>query len=186
MSITTVLSTRALSTGRRAPTGRWPGILEIEDMTDYNLGVTTNVGMIQGGTAVNVVPRECTVEVDLRVVTEADGTYTNAILDRKAHDPDVEIVITGGMNRPPFERNAGINALFEHARQCAAEIGLDLESTIVTGGGSDGNVTAAMGVPTLDGLGADGAGAHTLDEHILASSLAPRAKMWVRMLETLS
>ena len=162
-------------------------ILEIEAMTDYERGVTTNVGLISGGTAVNVVPRECSVEVDLRVVTEEDGeVFTAAILDRKAQDPDVEINVTGGMNRPPFERNEGINALFEHARQCAAEIGLELESTIVTGGGSDGNFTAAMGVPTLDGLGADGAGAHTLEEHILISSLAPRTKMWVRMLETLS
>ena len=75
--------------------------------------------------------------------------------------------------------------LFEHAKACAAEAGFELEATETTGGGSDGNFTAALGVPTLDGLGADGEGAHTLDEKIYFSSLEPRAKMWARLLETL-
>jgi glutamate carboxypeptidase len=76
-------------------------------------------------------------------------------------------------------------ALFEHARRCAADVGFELEAVPMTGGGSDGNFTAALGVPTLDGLGADGMGAHTHDEQIYISSLEPRARMWVRLFETL-
>ena len=76
-------------------------------------------------------------------------------------------------------------ALFEHARACAADVGFALEAVPMTGGGSDGNFTAALGVPTLDGLGADGKGAHTLEEQIYISSLEPRARMWVRLFETL-
>ena len=94
--------------------------------------------------------------------------------------------MTGGINRPPYDKNAGIAALFEHARACAAEIGFVLEDTPLTGGVSDGNFPAALGIPTLDGLGADGRGAHALDEQIAFSSLVPRAQLLVRLLETLS
>lgn len=161
-------------------------ILAIEGLTDYARGITTNVGMISGGTAVNVVPRDCVAEIDLRVLSKEDGEeLTATILGVKAHDPDVTVEITGGMNRPPFQATEESMKLFEHAKACAAEAGLDLEATETTGGGSDGNFTAALGVPTLDGLGADGAGAHTLEEKIFFSSLEPRAKMWARMLETL-
>jgi glutamate carboxypeptidase len=110
---------------------------------------------------------------------------TAKMLALKAQNPDVTVEVTGGMNRPPFEATPESLKLFEHARKCAAEAGLELEATVTTGGGSDGNFTAALGVPTLDGLGADGAGAHTLEEKIYFSSLEPRAKMWVRLLETL-
>ena len=88
------------------------------------------------------------------------------------------------MNRPPYEKDAGIEALYQHARVLAAEIGFDLED-MKTGGGSDGNFTAALGIPTLDGLGVDGHGAHQLDEHMYYSSLEPRTKLLVRLLETL-
>lgn len=88
------------------------------------------------------------------------------------------------MNRPPYEKDEGIAALYEHARALAAEIGFELED-MATGGGSDGNFTAALGIPTLDGLGADGHGPHTLDETIYFSSLAPMTKLWVRLFETL-
>ena len=158
-------------------------ILEIEGYTDYERGVTTNVGLVQAGTGVNVVPRDATAEIDLRVVTAADGeAMTARILDRVARDPDVTVVATGGMNRPPYERSPAIEALFEQARALAGKGGLDLVSTPLTGGGSDGNFTAAIGVPTLDGLGADGKGAHTLHEQIYVSSLEPRARMWVELL----
>ena len=161
-------------------------ILEIEGFTDYERGVTTNVGLVSAGTGVNVVPRVATAEIDLRVVNAADGEEITAkILDRKPRDPDVSIEITGGMNRPPFELNDANWGLFELAKEVVAESGLVLESTALTGGGSDGNFTAALGVPTLDGLGADGEGAHTLHEQVYISSLVPRAKMWVRLLEGL-
>jgi len=161
-------------------------ILALEAMTDYARGVTVNVGQITGGTAVNVVPRECSIEIDLRVVSVEDGEEMCArILGLTANDPDVELTVSGGMNRPPYEQTEQGMALFEQARVCAAEIGLDLHATPLTGGGSDGNFTAALGVPTLDGLGADGIGAHTHHEQIYFSSLEPRARMWVRLLETL-
>jgi len=162
-------------------------ILEIEGFTDYARGVTTNVGLVTAGTGVNVVPREAKCEIDLRVVTAADGEeFTAKILDRTPRDPDVEVRIEGGMNRPPYERTDDNWALFETAKALVADTGLELESTALTGGGSDGNFTAALGVPTLDGLGADGKGAHTLHEQVYISSLVPRAKMWVRLLEGLT
>ncbi len=160
-------------------------ILDIEALTDHDLGVTTNVGLIHGGTGVNVVPGECVAEVDLRVPTaELASEYSDKILGLSAYDTDVSLVIEGGMNRPPYKKDAGIAALYEHARALAAEIGFELED-MATGGGSDGNFTAALGIPTLDGLGADGHGPHTLDETIYFSSLAPMTKLWVRLFETL-
>jgi len=110
--------------------------------------------------------------------------YVNKILNLKPYNPDVTLEISGGLNRPPYKKDAGITALFEHARGLAAEIGFDLQDT-ATGGGSDGNFTAALGIPTLDGLGADGHGAHTLDETIYFSSIEPMTKLWVRLFETL-
>ncbi len=161
-------------------------IVDIEAMTDYGKGLTLNVGLIQGGTAINVVPRECTIEVDIRVVNQADGdAIVEKLLALKPYDPDVTLEVTGGMNRPPFDMNDQTRALFDLAREASLEHGLDLQYTTMTGGGSDGNFTGAMGVPTLDGLGADGAGAHTLFEHILVSSLAPRARTWVKLFERL-
>jgi glutamate carboxypeptidase len=162
-------------------------ILDIEAMTDYERGVTTNVGLISGGTGVNVVPRDAAAEIDMRVETAEDGAlYCERMLAITAYDPDVTLEITGGMNRPPFEASEGTMALFEHARACAADVGFVLDTVPMTGGGSDGNFTAALGVPTLDGLGADGKGAHTLEEQIYVSSLEPRARMWVRLFETLA
>lgn len=175
------------SDGRSAVKELAHHILEIEGFTDYERGVTTNVGLVTAGTGVNVVPRQAYCEIDLRVVTAADGEeFTAKILNRIPHDPDVTIEIEGGMNRPPYERNDANWGLFETAKALVADTGLELESTALTGGGSDGNFTAAVGVPTLDGLGADGKGAHTLHEQVYISSLVPRAKMWVRLLERLT
>lgn len=158
-------------------------ILEIEGYTDYARGVTTNVGLVNAGTGVNVVPREAYAEIDLRVVSAADGDEMTArILNRVARDPDVTVTATGGMNRPPYERSPAIDALLAQAKELAARGGLDMEATALTGGGSDGNFTAALGIPTLDGLGADGEGAHTLHEQIYLSSLEPRAAMWTELL----
>ena len=93
--------------------------------------------------------------------------------------------MTGDINRPAYGKSADIAALFEHARACAAEVGFALDDTPLTGGVSDGNFPAALGIPTLDGLGADGRGAHALDEQISFSSLVPRVQLLVRLLETL-
>ena len=161
-------------------------ILRIENMTDYGRGVTTTVGTIVGGSAVNVTPQHCRFTVDLRVATTADGeAYENALLNLTPHDPDVQVTVTGGMNRPTYERSSGTMRLFERARALAAELGFDLQDVPRVGGGSDGNYTAALGVPTLDGLGIDGAGAHTLHEYGLVSSIVPRMRLVQRLLETL-
>jgi glutamate carboxypeptidase len=161
-------------------------ILAVEAMTDYERGITTTVGLVNGGSAMNTIPQHCRFGVDLRVATVSDGeAFARRILGLKGHDPDVTVTVTGGMNRPPFERSEGVAALFEHARRLAAEIGFDLRDVPRTGGASDGNFTAAVGTPTLDGLGIDGDGAHTLHEYALVSSIEPRRKLILRLLETL-
>ena len=155
-------------------------------MTDYGRGVTTTVGMISGGTAANVIPQHCEISVDLRVRDEAAGREFEAkILGVAPVDPDVKLKVTGGMNRPPFEKTAAIDALLGHAQKIARDIGFELSDTVMTGGGSDGNFTAALGVPTLDGLGIDGDGAHTEWEHGLVSSIEPRTRLMRGLLETL-
>jgi glutamate carboxypeptidase len=161
-------------------------ILAIEAMTDYERGVTTTVGMISGGTAVNTIPQHCHFPVDLRVVTAADGeALTAAIRGLRAHNPDMRVTVTGDMNRPPYECSEGTQSLFDHAKALAGEIGFELVASPRAGGGSDGNFTAAIGIPTLDGLGIDGDGAHTLQEYGLVSSIAPRQQLMKRLLETL-
>lgn len=160
-------------------------ITAIEAMTDYESGVTLNVGLVNGGSGVNVVPEFCTAEIDIRMVRSGDG---DAIVERirtlQPHDPSVSLTTSGGVNRPPYQKSNSVAALFEHARALAAELGLDLVDTF-TGGGSDGNFTASI-APTLDGLGVDGAGAHTMDEHLLVSSLEPRMLLLRRLFQTLS
>ena len=162
-------------------------ILEIESLTDYVRGVTTTVGLISGGTAENVIPQHCRFTVDLRVTSVEDGeAYETLILNLVGHE-DFRLTVTGGMNRPPYEKTEGVAKLYGHARALAAlELDLDLQDCPRTGGGSDGNFTAALGTPTLDGLGIDGDGAHTLQEHALISSIAPRRQLMRRLLETLT
>lgn len=160
-------------------------ILALEAMTDYESGLTVNVGVVAGGTRPNVIPETATAEVDLRLPTPEIGEKAiSEVLALKPYDPDIWIEVSGGEERPPYERLAHNVALFERAKALAAEIGFGLED-MATGGGSDGNFTAAT-VPTLDGLGVDGAGAHTLEEHLLVSSLVPRTKLLLRLMETLS
>lgn len=161
-------------------------ILAIEGLTDYGQGITTTVALMSGGTAPNVIPQHAWFTVDLRVCTVADGArLAQHLLALKPHDPDVKLRVFGAMNRPPYEKTPAVAALFEHARGLAGEIGFDLRDCPMTGGGSDGNFTAALDVPTLDGLGIDGDGAHTLEEYGLVSSVAPRRQLMRRLLETL-
>ena len=160
-------------------------VVAIEGMTDYERGVTFSVGQIRGGTADNVRPAFCEATIDMRVVSIADGIeFERRLKALAANNPDVRLEVDGKLNRPPFERNEGVSRLLAHAPQLAAEIGLTLEET-ATGGGSDGNFIAET-VPVLDGLGVDGEGAHTLEEHLFISSLVPRMTLQRRLMETLS
>jgi glutamate carboxypeptidase len=161
-------------------------VLAIEGLTDYARGITTTVGMISGGTAPNVIPQYCEISVDLRVRDVAAGEeFEKKILGLEPFDNSVKLEVGGGMNRPPYESSAAIDVLFRHAQAIAKGIGFDLQHTEMTGGGSDGNFTAALGVPTLDGLGIDGDGAHTEWEHGLISSIEPRTLLMRGLLETL-
>jgi glutamate carboxypeptidase len=151
-------------------------ILAIDALNDPATGVNTNVGLISGGTAANVVPEHCAIEVDLRMKTLADAERLVARLEGlKPFDPDVTLHIEGNLNRPPFEKTVESARLLGIAKGLAAEIGFELID-MYAGGGSDGNFLA-HNRPVLDGLGVDGAGAHTLQEHLLISSLVPRMRL---------
>lgn len=161
--------------------------LALEALTDYSQGITFNVGKIQGGTNRNVVPEHASLQADFRVVTQAQADRILALASALAPVTDgVRIEVRAGLNRPPFERSPQVTALLEQARRVAAATGFRLDEVPLTGGGSDGNFTAALGVPTLDGLGAEGDGAHTLDEYILVSSLPQRLRFWHGLLRDLA
>ncbi len=161
-------------------------IMRIEAKTDYARGITCNVGLIEGGSGVNVVPAECKIEVDLRVPSQQLAEeMTHWFLNLEPIGNDVTLTVEGEMNRPPYQKDPGITALFEKAQAIYREIGKELLDVPLTGGGSDGNFTAALGIPTLDGLGADGKGAHAAFEQIYYSSLVPRTYLCTRLLETL-
>jgi glutamate carboxypeptidase len=160
-------------------------LLKIADFTDLKRGITVSPGVIGGGTRSNVVPEDAWAEVDVRIARRADG----ARLDRRFRglrpvDRRTRLTVEGGLNRPPLERTAEVVKLYRHAQGLAAELGVELGETQV-GGGSDGNFTAALGVPTLDGLGAVGEGAHAAHESVLVDRLADRVALVARLLETL-
>ena len=146
--------------------------------TDLKKGITVNPGVISGGSRTNVVAAAADAEIDVRVARMSEA----ARLDRRFRaltpfDARCRLEITGGLNRPPMERTAQGAALFRAARSIARrELGLELEESS-SGGGSDGNFTAALGVPTLDGIGAVGEGLHAPHESLLESCLAPRAAL---------
>ncbi len=159
-------------------------VLTIESMTDYNRGLTVSVGIINGGTRSNVVPDRATIQVDVRVPNPQIGEeITKRIYGLKSFDPDCKVEVQGGIDRPGYEKTPEISALFEKAKLIAADIGFDLQD-LKTGGGSDGNFTAAY-APTLDGLGVDGDGGHTLDERLYISSIIPRMQLLKGLMETL-
>lgn len=160
-------------------------ILALEAMTDYARELTVNVGVVRGGTRFNVVPEWASVDVDVRMPNPAIGEeIVQRIKGLRAFTAGVQLSIEGGVNRPGYEKTAGIAALYEHAKVLAAEIGFELID-LKTGGGSDGNYTAAF-APTLDGLGVDGDGGHTHDERLYISSVIPRLRLLMRLLETLA
>lgn len=146
-------------------------------LTDLSRGVSVNVGTISGGTRTNVVAERAEAHVDVRISTMEDaGRVTAAVTGLTAHDPRVRLEVSGGINRPPFERTPLVAELCARAQRIAAELGRTLGEG-ATGGASDGNFTGALGVPTLDGLGPEGHGAHALDEHVFLEPLAFRAAL---------
>jgi glutamate carboxypeptidase len=159
-------------------------IQTLEAMNDLSRGVSVNVGVVRGGTKPNVIAEEAYAEVDMRVPTLADSDeLVPKILNLKSRTEGVSVKVTGELNRPPYEKGNAGAALYEHARALAVEIGFDLVDTF-TGGGSDGNFTAAH-TATLDGLGVDGKGAHTHFEQMYISSIEPRARLLYRLYQTL-
>ena len=154
----------------------------LQKLTDYESGTTINVGTVKGGSASNVVPERAEMQVDFRVSQMAEiERVVAAVQGLKPVLAGARLEISGGLNRPPMERNATMVKTFEQARRLAANIGLLLEEGS-TGGGSDGNFTAALGTPTLDGMGAVGDGAHAAHEHVMIHSLADRAALLATIL----
>jgi glutamate carboxypeptidase len=158
-------------------------ICEIAKLVDLKRGITLNVGKISGGTRVNVVPAEATALLDLRVATARDGVRLERKLrGLKPFNRKCKITVSGGFNRPPMERTAGIAGLYAQAREIAAGLGLNLKEAAV-GGGSDGNFTAALRIPTLDGLGGVGEGAHAEHESVVISELPRRAALLAGLIQ---
>jgi glutamate carboxypeptidase len=151
-------------------------ILRIEKLARPRRGLTVNVDVIQGGTRTNVIPELATARVDVRVPTVRDRDRLDAAMRALAPiHPDAKLEITGGVNRPPMERKMA-SALFRQAQELGRRMGIEL-SEAATGGGSDGNFTAALGIPTLDGLGGTGDGAHARHEHVVIAELPQRAAL---------
>ena len=158
-------------------------IQAVSRLTDLKRGITLNVGVIRGGTRTNVVAAEAIAEVDLRIARKSDGP----VMERKVKslrpvNRKCKLQIEGGVNRPPLERTKQVAALFETARRIALDLGFSLDE-IAVGGGSDGNFTGGLGIPTLDGLGAVGEGAHAPHESVVAAELPRRAALLTGLIE---
>jgi glutamate carboxypeptidase len=158
-------------------------IEKVSRFTELKKGLTVNVGMVSGGSRTNVVPAEATAEVDVRIARMKDA----AGIDKKMRslrpfNRKCKIEVSGDINRPPMERTAGVAALYAQAAAIARDLGWKLGEAAV-GGGSDGNFTAGLGIPTLDGLGGVGDGAHAIHEHILISELPRRAALIAGLIE---
>lgn len=150
-------------------------ICALQALQDFDRGISINVGQIKGGTRGNVVAEEAHALIDVRVPTMADAERIGmAIRSLAPKHPGVTLEIDGAVERPPLERTEGVARLYDQARSVAASLGRDLGEG-GTGGGSDGNFTAALGIPTLDGLGPEGDGAHAQHEHVVLADLPWRA-----------
>jgi glutamate carboxypeptidase len=159
-------------------------VTAISKLVDPKRGLTLNVGLVSGGTRTNVIPAQATASLDVRVARMKDG----AVIDRqlralKPFNRKCKLEITGGVNRPPMERSSDVAALFQRASEIAKKLGWKLEEASV-GGGSDGNFTASLGIPTLDGLGGVGEGAHAMHEFVTLSELPRRAALLAELIET--
>jgi len=158
-------------------------VVIINQWTDFRRGLSINVGVIQGGTRSNVIAAEASALIDVRIQSAKQAAGVDRRLrSLKPFDKRCGLEISGGINRMPMERTAGVAALYETARSIASQIDWRLEEAAV-GGGSDGNFTAALGIPTLDGMGGVGGGAHAIHEHIVISELPRRALLLAGMME---
>ena len=160
-------------------------ISRIESFTELKRGLTVNVGVIRGGTRTNVVAAEALAEVDVRIPKLSDRPRVEKkFRSLKPFNKKCKLEVTGGINRPPMERTPAVVQLFNTAKQIAGDLGWELKEAS-TGGGSDGNFTAALGIPTLDGLGAVGEGAHATNESVVISELPRRAALLASLIETI-
>lgn len=158
-------------------------VIAIQKLTDYSKQTTLNVGVIRGGTVSNVVPEECTIQVDVRVMQP--GEWERLELAMKMLKPVLDgtfVEVTGGLNRPPMPYDVTMKATFEKAKSIASKIGMELKAG-GTGGGSDANFVAPLGIPVLDGLGAIGEGYHSEREYIFADSLEQRVRLISALLQ---
>jgi glutamate carboxypeptidase len=169
--------------GRNAIEDMAHQVLAIQKLTNYERGTTLNVGVISGGTVSNVVPEEAIAQVDVRILQpgeweriEAEMRVLRPVLD------GTSLEITGGLNRPPMPFDESMETTFEKARSIADTIGIELKAG-GSGGGSDANFVAALGIPVLDGLGAVGEGYHSEREFIFADSLPERARLLAALLQ---
>lgn len=154
----------------------------VSNWTEQKRGLTVSVGVAGGGSKTNVIPAEAFAEIDVRIAKQSDGPrIERKFASLKATDRRCSVAVTGGINRPPMERTRGTVRLFQQARALAGEIGIALEEA-ATGGASDGNFTSALGIPTLDGMGAVGEGAHASHESVLLDHVAPRTALLAGML----
>ena len=159
-------------------------ILKLHRLTDVVQGTTVTVGVVQGGTRSNVVPAEAAAEIDVRITSMGEAERVTRAIGALAPElPGARLEVSGSINRPPMERTSDTVRLFEIACRIAAQIGIDLKEGS-TGGASDGNLTSALGIPTLDGLGAVGDGAHAVDEWVDVESLPARAALVAGLIET--
>jgi glutamate carboxypeptidase len=159
-------------------------ILRMKALADRERGITVNVGVVRGGSRGNVVAAHAEAWIDVRVAHADDAEHIDAAL--RALKPELEgttLRLEGGVTRPPLDRSPGAAKLFEQARRHGRDLGLDLRETS-SGGGSDGNLVGAVGVPVLDGLGAEGAGAHARHEHVRLESIPVRAKLVAALLRS--
>jgi len=160
-------------------------IERLHRLNDYGSGTTVNVGVVRGGTASNVVAAEATAEIDLRFTTDEGGAHlASQILGLRPFDERIQLIVQGGINRPPLERSEKVLALYTQARKVAAALEYELGEAQV-GGASDGNFAAAVGAAVLDGLGIDGDGAHAVHEHIQIDDIARRGALLAGLIATL-
>ena len=154
----------------------------VSNWTDLKRGLTVNVGVVSGGSATNVVPAHASADIDVRIARKADGPRIERLFAKlKPLDKRCMLTVSGRLNRPPMERSRGTVALYRQARALAADLGFTLDEA-ATGGASDGNFTAALVIPTLDGLGAVGEGAHAPHESVIIEPLAPRTALLAALL----
>ncbi len=157
----------------------------LHGLTDFGLGTTVNVGVVSGGTARNVVAAEASALIDVRVTTMTEGDrIVKAILAAQPRLHGAQVSVEGGLNRPPMERTEKIAGAFRQVKEIGGRLGLELTEAS-TGGGSDGNFTAAIGATTIDGLGCTGDGAHAEHEFISLNGLFERTALLTELLSTL-